>query len=185
MMTPTRTRTPILAFAAIALGLLVVGGILLVGRLGVPEGTPAPTSLASPSLSASATDPLSTPEGAVRAFFAALADARRTDDRRRCPPLVTGRDSSAYLSAAGVLAGQKAANKASVLTIQQLDTSGSRRPATRQRSGSRYTEGGYDISLDSGQPLESPGTLAPRDVTVELRQVDGHWLVDSYEAQVQ
>ena len=80
MMTPTRTRTPILAFAAIALGLAVVGGILLVGRLGVPEGTPAPTSSASPSLSASATDPLSTPEGAVRAFFAALADARRTDD---------------------------------------------------------------------------------------------------------
>jgi hypothetical protein len=48
-----------------------------------------------------------------------------------------------------------------------------------------YTEGGYDISLDSGQPLESPGTLAPRDVTLELRQVDGRWLVVSYEAKLQ
>ena len=185
MMTPTRTRTPLLAFAAIALGLLVVGGILLVGQIGVPEGTPAPTVSASSSLSASATDPLSSPEGAVRAFVAALADARRTDDVAAVRPYVTDEQSSAYLSVQGFAASQKAANKASILTIQKLDNIGVEVTGDTATVRFTYTEGGYDISLDSGQPLESPGTLAPRDVTVELRQVDGHWLVDSYEAQVQ
>jgi len=48
-----------------------------------------------------------------------------------------------------------------------------------------YTEGGYDISLDSGTPLESPNALAPRNVTMELRNVDRRWLVDTYEARSQ
>ncbi len=48
-----------------------------------------------------------------------------------------------------------------------------------------YTEGGYDISLDTGEPLESPNVLAPRDVTMELRRVDGRWLVESYGVKAQ
>ena len=77
MQLPTRNRTPILALLALAIGLLVVGGILLVGQIGVPEQTPRPSASVPPP---SATDPLSTPEGAVRGFFAAFAAARRTDD---------------------------------------------------------------------------------------------------------
>jgi hypothetical protein len=77
MLQPTRPRTPILALTAIAVGLLVVGGILLVGRFGVPDASPGPVSSAPTS---SATDPMATPEGAVRAFFNAYSAARRTDD---------------------------------------------------------------------------------------------------------
>ena len=75
---------PILALTALVLALLVVGGILLVGGIGVPTATPTP-SASTPV--ASATDPLSTPEGAVRGFFEAFAAARRTDD----PSVLDGR----------------------------------------------------------------------------------------------
>lgn len=191
MPTPTRLRTPVLVAAAIVLGLLVVAVILLVGSLGTTEPEPSPSLQASPALTpslaptATATDPLSTPEGAVRAFFAALKEARRTDDAAAVRPYVTDEQSSAYLSVQAFAAGQKAANKASVLTIQQLDNIRVKATGDTATVQLTYTEGGYDISLDTGQPLESPGTLAPRNATLELRQVDGRWLVDSYEAQPQ
>jgi hypothetical protein len=179
-------RTPVLALAAVALGLLVVGGILLAGRIGIPDATPTPAVTPSPPASALAsTDPRSTPEGAVRAFFAALKEARRTDDAAAVRPYVTGEQSSAYLSVQGFVGGQKAANKASVLTIQQLDNIRVQTTGDTATVQLVYTEGGYDIRLDSGAPMESPGTLAPRNVTMVLRQVDGRWLVDSYEAQAQ
>jgi hypothetical protein len=46
-----------------------------------------------------------------------------------------------------------------------------------------YVEGGYDIDLDSGKPLESPEVLAPYHVTVTVKQVDSRWLVDSYTSR--
>ena len=177
---PTRYRTPILALTAVVLGLVVVGGILVVGRIGVPEASSGPTSSAP---APTATDPSSTPEGAVRAFFEAFGAARQTDDPALIRPFVTGDQSSAYLSVQGFLLGQKAAKKASVLTVQRLEN------ITVQTSGSSatvrlvYTEGGYDISLDTGQPVESPNVLAPREVTVELQNVGGRWLVERYDAR--
>ena len=77
MTSPNRIRIPILAVAAIALGLAVVGGILLVGRVGVPDATPTLAAAsrrppAQPTSTPGPTDPLSSPEGAVRAFFAAF-----------------------------------------------------------------------------------------------------------------
>jgi hypothetical protein len=162
--------------------LLVAGGVLVLGQLG-PK--PTPTTSVRPSATASPSADPSTPEGAVRGFFAALKEARRTDDPALIRPYVTGEQSSAYLSVQGFLLGQKGVNKASVLTVQQVenvrvDTSGD--SATVHLV---YTEGGYDISLDTGQPLESPNVLAPRDVTMALRRVDGRWLVESYEVQAQ
>ena len=177
MLPPTGRRTPILALTAVAVGLFVVGGILLVGRLGVPAEAPSPSS-AGPS--AAPTDPTATPEGAVRAFFMAFATARRSDDPSLVSPFVTSQQSSAYLSVQGFLLGQKAANKASVLTVQRIDN------VSVQLSGASaivrlgYTEGGYDIDLNNGAPLESPIVLAPRNLTVQLSSVDGRWLVDSY-----
>ncbi len=76
---PTRNRTPIVALIAVVLGLLVVGGILLVGRIGVPDASPRPTA-SGPA--PSATDPMSTPEGAVRAFFDAYSAAGARTTRR-------------------------------------------------------------------------------------------------------
>ncbi|MEP6639720.1 MAG: hypothetical protein ABJC39_10265 [Chloroflexota bacterium] len=98
-------------------------------------------------------------------------------------PYVTGEQSSAYLSVQGFLLGQKAVKKASVLTVQQLENISVQTTGDSATVQLVYTEGGYDISLDSGEPLESPGVLAPRDVTMELRRVDGRWLVETYEAQ--
>jgi hypothetical protein len=175
---PERNRPLVILVAGVVVLLLVAGGVLLLGQLG-PSPTPS-TSL-PPSASPSA-DP-STPEGAVRAFFGALKEARRTDDPALIRPYVTGEQSSAYLSVQGFLLGQKAVKKASVLTVQQVEN------LTVQTTGDTatvhlvYTEGGYDISLDTGQPLESPNVLAPRDVSMELRKVDGRWLVEGYEAQ--
>ena len=175
-----RYRTPILALAAVVLGLLVVAAILLVGRIGVPESSQSSTSSAS---SASATDPMATPEGAVRAFFAAYTTARRTDDPTVVTPFVTGTDSSAYLSVAGFLGGQRAANKASVVTVQRLDNLSSTISSSTATVTFDYTEGGYDIDLQSGLPLESPKLLPAYKVIVALQAAGPRWLVDSYTTQ--
>lgn len=177
---PERYRLPVAAATSLIVVLLVAGAILLLNRPGpTPVVSPSPTAGASPSL-----DP-STPEGAVRSFFDAFAKARRTDDPALIRPFVTGEQSSAYLSVQGFLLGQKAAKKASVLTVQQLDNVVIETTGGTAMVRLVYTEGGYDISLDGGKPLESPNVLAPRNVTMELRNVDGKWLVDTYEARSQ
>jgi len=176
-------RTPILALAAIALGLLVVGGILLAGRFGVPDATPTPSITVSPPPSAPASaDPLATPEGAVRTFFGAFATARRSDDPSAIADLVTGPDSSAYLSVAGFLDGQKAAGKASILTVVRLDGLTSTVSGDAATVTFAYTEGGYDVSLAGASPLQTPQLLPARQVTVHLRRAGLVWLVDAYES---
>ena len=180
MQLPTRNRTPILALLALAIGLLVVGGILLVGQIGVPEQTPRPSASVPPP---SATDPLSTPEGAVRGFFAEFAAARRTDDPVAVVPFVTGTDSPAYLSIAGFLAGQKTAKKASVVTVQRLDNLATSVAGATATVSFDFTEGGYDVDLMTGSAIESPKVLAPYQVTVELKAVGSRWLVDSYTSR--
>lgn len=177
MQLPTRNRTPILALLALAVGLLVVGGILLVGQIGVPGQTPRP-SASGPS--PSATDPLSTPEGAVRGFFAAFAAARRTDDPTLLAGLVTSTDSSAYLTAAGFLDGQRQVGKASVLTVHELTNLAVAVTGAEATVTFRHHQVGYDIDLTTGQPRESPTALPDANVKVELIEVDGHWLVDSF-----
>ena len=115
---PERRRPLFVLAASLAVLLVVAGGVLLVGRL---TPTPTPTTLPTSSATASPSADPSTPEGAVRAFFAALKEARRTDDPALIRPFVTGEQSSAYLSVQGFLLGQKAVKKASVLTVQQLE----------------------------------------------------------------
>jgi hypothetical protein len=185
MPTQARLSTPALAGAAIVIGLLVVAGILLVGRLGTPDATPAPSAqvTATPTPTSTRANPSSTPESAVRAFFAAFADARRTDDPIAIADLVTGPDSAAYLSVAGFLEGQKAAGKASVLDVVRLEGLESVVDGAAATVTFDYTEGGYDISLEDASPLESPQVLPTVHVTVRLRLVESRWLVDAYESR--
>lgn len=180
MNVPERYRLPVAVATSLIVVLIVAGAILLLNRPGpTPVESPTPTAAVSPSL-----DP-TTPEGVVRSFFDAFANARRTDDPALIRPYVTGEQSSAYLSVQGFLLGQKAAKKASVLTVQQLDNIVVETTGDSATLRLVYTEGGYDISLDDGKPLESPNVLAPRNVTLELRNVDGRWLVETYEARAQ
>jgi hypothetical protein len=176
MNVPPRYRLPIAILASIGLVVVVLVAVLLAGR-GGPVASPTPSKLASAS-----TDPMSTPEGAVRAFFEAFAQARRTDDPALVEAFVTSKQSSAYLSVAGFLGGQKEVKKASVTTVLRIenvsaDTSGDNSTVTFA-----YTEGGYDISLETGQALESPVVLPTVTVTAYLQQVDDRWLVDRYES---
>jgi len=179
---PERNRPLVILATGVVVLLLVAGGVLLLGRIGP---SPTPTTSSSPSATGSPSVDASTPEGAVRAFFAALKEARRTDDPALIRPYVTGEQSSAYLSVQGFLLGQKAVKKASVLTVQQVDNISVQTTGDSATVHLVYTEGGYDISLDTGEPLESPNVLAPRDVTMVLRRIDGRWLVETYEAQAQ
>jgi hypothetical protein len=184
MPTPSRLSTPALAGAAIAIGLLVVGVILLVGQLGTPAATSVPSTSAAAGATATATPTVvaSTPEAAVRAFFAAYADARRTGDPAPVADLVTGPESSAYLSVAGFLEGQKAVEKASIVTVQEFANVTSTIDGATATVVLDLTEGGYDIRLADASPLESPQLLPPSRVTVHLALVDGRWLVDAFEA---
>ena len=179
---PERNRPLVIVATAVVVLLFVAGGVLLLAQL-APSPTPS-TSLPPSASATSSTDP-TTPEGAVRAFFAALKEARRTDDPALIRPFVTSEQSSAYLSVQGFLLGQKAVKKASVLTVQTVENIRVQEAGDSATVRLVYTEGGYDISLDTGQPLESPNVLAPRDVTMELRKVGDRWLVESYEAQAQ
>jgi hypothetical protein len=171
-----RYRLAIAIVASVGVVVVVLVAVLLAGG-GVPLATPTPSTSASAS-----TDPMSTPEGAVRAFFEAFAEARRTDDPALVEPLVTSKQSSAYLSVAGFLGGQKEVKKASVTTVLRIenvsvDTSGDNATVTFA-----YTEGGYDISLETGQALESPVVLPTVTVTAYLKHVDDRWLIDRYES---
>ncbi len=185
MPTQPRLSLPVLAGAAIAIGLLVVGGILLLGQLGTPGAKPTPSSPVALTASPAATpsDPGSTPEAAVGAFFTRPSPTPAAPGiRRRSRPSPRGPKSSAYLTVAGFLEGQTAAEKASIVTVQEFGD------LTTTIEGSTaivvfdLTEGGYDIRLADASPLESPQVLPPSRVTVQLVQADGRWLVDAFEA---
>ncbi len=185
------TRMPVLALAAVALGLLVVGGILLVGRLGAADATPAPSRTAPPSAaapsppagpSASPADPRSTPEGAVRAFLAAYAAARRSDDPSAVSEFTTGTGSDAYRSVAAFLAGQRSVGKASILTEQRVERLAAAASGETATVTLDYTVSGYDTGLADASPLQTPQALPTAHLTVRLRLVSGLWLVDAYES---
>ena len=173
-----RYRLPLVALASLAIGVLVVGASLLAGGV-TPGGSPSPvTATASPKQ----TDPGSTPESATRAFFAAFAGARQTNEATLIAPFVTGKESSAYLTVFGFLEGQKALGKASVITTNELldvvvDVQGASATMT-----CRQVLGGYDIDATTGQPRESPTILPATQFTLVLRQLNGRWLVDSFKA---
>jgi len=169
-----RYRLPIAILASVAVVVGIFVAVALVTQQPRPSESPSP----SPSASVDATD---SPEGAVRAFFDALARARRTDDPTLLAPFVTSTDSSAYLTAAGFLEGQKQVGKASVITTNELrDISVDPEDGEAVVTFTHHMEG-YDIDYDTGEPLESPTALPDVTVRVEVRQVDGHWLVDRFE----
>jgi hypothetical protein len=175
MIVPPRYRLPIAILASIALVVVVFIAVALVSQ-------PRPSDSPSPSPSPSASvDPTGSPEAVVRAFFDALARARRTDDPTLLTPFVTSTDSSAYLTAAGFLEGQKQVGKASVITTNELrDLRVDEQDSQAVVTFTHHVEG-YDIDYDTGEPLESPTALPDETVRVEVRQVDGRWLVDRFE----
>lgn len=175
---PERSRLPILVGVSLLVLLLVAGAVIVVPRL-----VPSPTPTSSPTLPASPSADPSTPEGAVRAFFSAFSRARKNDDPTLVLPFVTGETSDAYRSVRGFLDGQRALGKASILTIQRLDNLVVESAGAVATASFDYVEGGYDISLDTGQPLESPNVLPSFRVTVTLKRVDSSWLVDAYTSR--
>lgn len=173
-----RPRPTLLIGITAVVVVVVVGAIVIVPGL-IPG--PRPTHSASPTQSGPPTMDATTPDGATRAFFAAVTAARRTGDAGVVLTHTTGRDSSAFLTIDGFVRGQREAGKASVLIKNEVVD-----PLTEIRDGLatvRFTNRveGFDIDLDSGEPLESPQVLPDRVVTVELRLVDGTWLVESFE----
>ena len=98
-------------------------------------------------------------------------------------PFVTSTSSSAYLSAAGFLNGEKAVGKASVTTVLRIDNMQTALSGTTATVTFDYTEGGYDISATSGQPIETPTVLPTSKVVATVKEIDGRWLVDAYRSQ--
>ncbi|MEX1070712.1 MAG: hypothetical protein WEE67_09915 [Chloroflexota bacterium] len=111
-----------------------------------------------------------------------MAKARRTDDPSIVEPFVNGTDSSAYLTAAGFLEGQRGQGKASVVTVLELRDFQVTIEGTRATVRFTLREGGYDIALDTGEPLETPMVLPEKRVEAGLVLVSGTWLVDGYGA---
>ncbi len=177
---PERRRPLFVLAASLAVLLVVAGGVLLIGRL---TPTPTPTAVPTSSSTASPSANAATPEGAVRAFFEAYAQARRTDDPSPILSLTTGEASSAYRSVEAFLLGQKEVGKASITTLLRLENVSVTTQGNLSTVTFDLTEGGYDISLDTGEALESPEILPTTHVTVELSQADGQWLVERYRSE--
>ena len=167
----------IAGFAALAVAVFVV---VVPGLLTGPDPTTSPPPSASESPSGDA----ATPEGATRAFFEAYAEARRTGSPEAVLAFVTSENSSAYLTVHGFVRGQTDAGKASVTTVLELANLRTAIDGDVATVVLDFTEGGYDIDLDSGEPLESPVVLPTRRLTVELHRSGGVWLVESFEAQL-
>ncbi len=175
MRVPPRYRLPLAILISVGVVIVVLVAVLLAGG-GGPSATPTPSASASAT-----TDPASTPESAVRAFFDALARARRTDDSTLLTPFVTSTGSSAYLTAAGFLDGQKQVGKASAITTNELrDLRVDAQDGEAVVTFTHHVEG-YDIDYDTGEPLESPTALPDVTVRVEVRQVNGRWSVERFE----
>lgn len=173
-----RWRLPAVAVGALVLALAAVALILLPGRLDAPEASPTPTETTQQSPTEGAGE---APEAAVRAFFEAFARARESSDPSVIEPFVNGTDSSAYLTAAAFLQGQAEQGKASIVTVNELtnfqvDLQGDRAVVLFD-----HRLGGYDIDLESGEPLETPVVLPTQRKRVELVRMDDTWLVDSFE----
>ena len=182
MNVPARYRLPVAIAASAAVVLVVLAAVLITGG-GSANPSSSPTAAASASASAS-TDPTSTPDGAVRAFFDAFGRARRTDDPTLALPFVTSENADAYLSISAFLQGQKDKGKASVLTVQRLDNLAVQ--ATSESTATvtfDYTEGGDNTDLKTGQPIESPNVLPAYHVTALVKKVGARWLVDSYTSR--
>jgi hypothetical protein len=177
MNVPPRYRLPVAILASIAVVVVVFVAVALVNQ---PRPSASPSPSPSPSASVAPTD---SPEGVVRAFFEAFAKARKTDDPTLVLPFVTGERADAYLSISGFLEGQRQVGKASVLTVQELNNLAVEMTGSTATVEFDYVEGGYDIDLDSGEPLESPEVLSPYHVTVTVKQVESRWLVDSYTSR--
>lgn len=173
-----RWRLPVIVVAALALALAVVALILLPGRLGTPDISPTPATTAESSATLAAGD---TPEAAVRGFFDAFAEARETSDPSVIEPFVNGTDSSAYLTASSFLQGQAEQGKGSVTTLQELTDFDVTQNDDSAVVEFTYVAGGFDIDLETGEPLESPQILDPSRVRAELVRVDDRWLFESYE----
>lgn len=179
MRIPERYRLAVIAGASVLLALLVVAAVLLPGRIGPAPTPPTPSATKPPS----ATPDVSTPEGAVRAFFEAFARARRTDDPAVVRPFVTSEHSDAYRSAQGFLVGQRAEGKASVITRLELTNFSVTREGNSAMVLFDYLQGGYDIDLDTGKPLESPVVLPAERVSATVRLRGDVWLVESYASR--
>lgn len=176
---PERNRPLVVLGTAVVVLVLVAGGVLLLGLLDPPPTQTPPTS---PSTPPSPSADAASPEGGTRAFFDAFARARLNDDPVIVVPFVTATTSSAYLTVDAFLRGQKEAGKASVITTNEL--SGFGVDIQGQTATVMVTQvlGGYDIDLDTGEPRESPTLLPPTNFRVVLKQVEGLWRVDEFEA---
>jgi hypothetical protein len=179
-----RYRLPLTAGVAAIAVVVVVAVIVGLGSLGSstasPDTTRSPAASVTPTAGSTPTDPRLTPEGATRAFFAAFARALKTNDASLVEPYVTSKDSSAYLTVSGWTGGAQGVNRASVVTVQQLDNMATHISGDTATVEFDYTEGGYDINPSTGAALETPTVLAPVHVTATLKLVSGFWLMDSY-----
>lgn len=174
-----RWRLPVLVVAALVLALAVVTVILMVGGIGTPGTSPATSPTAT--VGTSPTDASDTPEAAVRAFFEAFAKARETSDPAVIEPFVNGTDSSAYLTAASFLQGQAEQDKGSVVTVNDLTNFEVDERGDRAVVLFDHRLGGYDIDLDTAEPIETPVVLPVQRKQVELVRTSGNWLVQSFE----
>ena len=148
---------PAIALLALAIALAVVALILLprpAGRAGqLADADQRPNSRPPPQL------PATRRRAAVRAFFEAFAEARETSDPSVIEPFVNGTDSSAYLTAAAFLDGQAEQGKARSSRCNELTDFDVDEQDDAAVVSSPSLASGYDIDLETGEPLESPDVL--------------------------
>ena len=115
-------------------------------------------------------------------MIAAFARARPINDPSLVLPFVTTESSPAYLSVRGFLEGQKGLGQGAVITEQRFDDVVVEINDEVSTVTFVYTEAGYVIDTDTGEPVGSPAALAPTRIVTRLRLEGSTWLVDEYES---
>ncbi len=124
MNVPSRYRLPIAILASV--GVVVV---VLVRSFGQRWGTSRHANAEHNRISLDGSNVHA--RGCGPRLLRGVLEARRTDDPSLVEPYVTSKQSSAYLSVAGFLGGQKQVKKASVTTVERLENIASSSPERR------------------------------------------------------
>lgn len=118
---------------------------------------------------------------AIRHYYDVFNQVRSTGDASLIDS-VTDPEGVDRSNVQAFVAQQRANHRLSVITADDFSKWKIKLTATVAIATFDLTISGYDIDASTRQPIESPTTLPPSHITMELRSHDSRWLVFNRQA---